>query len=34
MKERASWIAPVPGGVGPMTATMLLGNIIAAAERA
>lgn len=25
-KERASWITPVPGGVGPMTVTMLLQN--------
>lgn len=24
--ERASWITPVPGGVGPMTVTMLLHN--------
>ena len=34
VKERASWITPVPGGVGPMTVTMLLGNTISAAERA
>ncbi|GIX28928.1 MAG: hypothetical protein KatS3mg123_2809 [Burkholderiales bacterium] len=33
VKEKASWITPVPGGVGPMTVTMLLGNTIAAAER-
>ncbi len=33
MREIASWITPVPGGVGPMTVTMLLANTIAAAER-
>ena len=33
VKEKAAWITPVPGGVGPMTVTMLLGNTIAAAER-
>jgi methylenetetrahydrofolate dehydrogenase (NADP+)/methenyltetrahydrofolate cyclohydrolase len=33
MREVASWITPVPGGVGPMTVTMLLANTIAAAER-
>jgi methylenetetrahydrofolate dehydrogenase (NADP+) / methenyltetrahydrofolate cyclohydrolase len=32
--EKASFITPVPGGVGPMTITMLLENTIAAAERA
>lgn len=31
-KERASWITPVPGGVGPMTVTMLLQNTLFAAE--
>jgi methylenetetrahydrofolate dehydrogenase (NADP+)/methenyltetrahydrofolate cyclohydrolase len=31
---KASFITPVPGGVGPMTITMLLENTIAAAERA
>lgn len=30
---KASFITPVPGGVGPMTITMLLENTIAAAER-
>jgi methylenetetrahydrofolate dehydrogenase (NADP+)/methenyltetrahydrofolate cyclohydrolase len=30
----AGWITPVPGGVGPMTVTMLLANTVAAAERA
>lgn len=32
--ERASWITPVPGGVGPMTVAMLLANTVVAAERA
>jgi len=29
--ERASWITPVPGGVGPMTVAMLLENTLTAA---
>jgi methylenetetrahydrofolate dehydrogenase (NADP+)/methenyltetrahydrofolate cyclohydrolase len=32
--EVAGWITPVPGGVGPMTVTMLLANAVAAAEKA
>ncbi len=32
--QRASWITPVPGGVGPMTVAMLLANTVAAAEGA
>lgn len=32
-KERASWITPVPGGVGPMTVAMLLQNTLFAAIR-
>lgn len=32
--ERAGFISPVPGGVGPVTVAMLLKNVIAAAERA
>lgn len=32
-KEKASYITPVPGGVGPMTITMLLENTIRAARR-
>jgi methylenetetrahydrofolate dehydrogenase (NADP+)/methenyltetrahydrofolate cyclohydrolase len=32
-KEKASYITPVPGGVGPMTITMLLANTVQAAER-
>ena len=31
-RERAAWITPVPGGVGPMTVAMLLANTAAAAE--
>ena len=31
--ERASWITPVPGGVGPMTIAMLLSNTVRAARR-
>jgi methylenetetrahydrofolate dehydrogenase (NADP+) / methenyltetrahydrofolate cyclohydrolase len=34
IREVASWVTPVPGGVGPMTVTMLLSNTVAAAERA
>ncbi len=34
VKEKASLITPVPGGVGPMTITMLLYNTVAAAKRA
>lgn len=34
VKEKASYITPVPGGVGPMTVTMLLVNTVKAAERA
>ena len=33
MKEKAAAITPVPGGVGPMTVTMLLMNTVEAAER-
>jgi methylenetetrahydrofolate dehydrogenase (NADP+)/methenyltetrahydrofolate cyclohydrolase len=31
--ERAGWITPVPGGVGPMTVTMLLKNTLFAADQ-
>ena len=31
-KERASWITPVPGGVGPLTTAMLLKNTVLAAQ--
>jgi len=33
VSEVAGWISPVPGGVGPMTITMLLANTVEAAER-
>jgi methylenetetrahydrofolate dehydrogenase (NADP+)/methenyltetrahydrofolate cyclohydrolase len=29
----AGWLAPMPGGVGPMTRAMLLANVVEAAER-
>ena len=32
VREVASWVAPVPGGVGPMTRAMLLVNVVEAAE--
>ncbi|HJS89506.1 MAG TPA: bifunctional methylenetetrahydrofolate dehydrogenase/methenyltetrahydrofolate cyclohydrolase FolD [Steroidobacteraceae bacterium] len=31
--ERAGWITPVPGGLGPMTIAMLLSNTVEAASR-
>jgi methylenetetrahydrofolate dehydrogenase (NADP+)/methenyltetrahydrofolate cyclohydrolase len=31
--EKASLVAPVPGGVGPMTRAMLLANVVETAER-
>lgn len=34
VREKASLITPVPGGVGPMTITMLLYNTVESAERA
>lgn len=34
VSQVAGWITPVPGGVGPMTITMLLVNTIESAERA
>ena len=34
VKEKASFITPVPGGVGPMTITMLLYNTVESAKRA
>ncbi len=33
VSEKAGWITPVPGGVGPMTITMLLKNTVEAAKR-
>jgi methylenetetrahydrofolate dehydrogenase (NADP+) / methenyltetrahydrofolate cyclohydrolase len=32
--EVAGWLAPMPGGVGPMTRAMLLANVVEAAEQA
>jgi methylenetetrahydrofolate dehydrogenase (NADP+)/methenyltetrahydrofolate cyclohydrolase len=34
VRQKASHLTPVPGGVGPMTVTMLLDNTVGAAERA
>jgi methylenetetrahydrofolate dehydrogenase (NADP+)/methenyltetrahydrofolate cyclohydrolase len=31
-RERAAWITPVPGGVGPMTIACLLENTLIAAK--
>ena len=31
--EKAAYITPVPGGVGPMTRAMLMLNTVEAAER-
>lgn len=33
VKEKASWITPVPGGVGPMTVAMLMKNTLLAAKK-
>lgn len=33
VKERAGWLTPVPGGVGPMTIAMLLQNTLESAKR-
>jgi methylenetetrahydrofolate dehydrogenase (NADP+)/methenyltetrahydrofolate cyclohydrolase len=33
VRRKASYITPVPGGVGPMTVTMLLVNTVASAEK-
>lgn len=34
VKEKASYITPVPGGVGPMTIAMLLSNVVESAKKA
>jgi methylenetetrahydrofolate dehydrogenase (NADP+) / methenyltetrahydrofolate cyclohydrolase len=34
VREVAGWVAPMPGGVGPMTRAMLLTNVVEAAEAA
>jgi len=31
-EKRAAWITPVPGGVGPLTVTMLMRNLVEAAK--
>ena len=31
--NKASWLSPVPGGVGPMTIAMLMENTVRAAEQ-
>jgi methylenetetrahydrofolate dehydrogenase (NADP+)/methenyltetrahydrofolate cyclohydrolase len=33
VREVASWLAPMPGGVGPMTRAMLLANVVERAEQ-
>ncbi len=33
VSEKASYITPVPGGVGPMTVAMLLNNVVKSAEK-
>lgn len=33
VKDRAAYLTPVPGGVGPMTVAMLIANTVSAAER-
>jgi methylenetetrahydrofolate dehydrogenase (NADP+)/methenyltetrahydrofolate cyclohydrolase len=33
VRQVAGWLAPMPGGVGPMTVAMLLTNTVLAAER-
>lgn len=33
VREKAGYITPVPGGVGPMTITMLMENTLIAAKR-
>ena len=33
VREVAGFLAPIPGGVGPMTRAMLLQNVVESAER-
>jgi methylenetetrahydrofolate dehydrogenase (NADP+)/methenyltetrahydrofolate cyclohydrolase len=33
VREVAGWLAPMPGGVGPMTVAILIRNAVEAAER-
>lgn len=32
-RKRASWITPVPGGIGPMTVAMLLDSVYLSAKK-
>jgi methylenetetrahydrofolate dehydrogenase (NADP+)/methenyltetrahydrofolate cyclohydrolase len=32
VREVAAWVAPMPGGIGPMTRAMLLSNVVERAE--
>jgi methylenetetrahydrofolate dehydrogenase (NADP+) / methenyltetrahydrofolate cyclohydrolase len=32
VREAAGWVAPMPGGIGPMTRAMLLSNVVELAE--
>ena len=32
VEKKASYITPVPGGVGPMTVAMLMNNVVKAAK--
>lgn len=34
VSRRASWITPVPGGVGPLTVVLLMENVVRAAQKA
>ena len=33
VREKAAWITPVPGGVGPMTIAMLMHNTLLSAQK-
>jgi methylenetetrahydrofolate dehydrogenase (NADP+)/methenyltetrahydrofolate cyclohydrolase len=33
VREVAGWVAPMPGGIGPMTRAMLLSNVVERAEQ-
>ena len=33
VEEKASWLSPVPGGIGPLTVAMLLRNVFLASQR-
>jgi len=34
VKEKAAWLTPVPGGLGPLTVAFLLKNVVSASQRA